>query len=109
MADIDKILHDVAQKTADLAKLLVKKYETGAVSDAQTFLQASKADLTRWVNALELRHIDKDDFASLVRGEKDLAEMHSLKQAGVAQITLDTFVNGVLNILIDAAFSAVGI
>jgi hypothetical protein len=35
--------------------------------------------------------------------------MHALKQAGLASATIDTFTNGVLQILVDAAFAAVKI
>jgi hypothetical protein len=35
--------------------------------------------------------IDKEDFEDLILGKKDLAEMHALKQAGLASATIDTF------------------
>ena len=43
----------------------------------------------------------------LVRGQKDLAQMKALKQAGLAQVSIDTFTNGVLDIVINAAFAAI--
>ncbi len=42
-----------------------------------------------------------------MRGEKDLAEMRGLKQAGLAQVSIDTFTNGVLEIAINAIMAAV--
>ena len=35
--------------------------------------------------------------------------MHALKQAGLAKAAVDTFVNGVVQILVDAVFAAVKI
>ena len=34
--------------------------------------------------------IEKDDFEDLLLGKKDLAEMHALKQTGLASATIDT-------------------
>lgn len=109
MADIDKILHAAEQQTVKLAEVLLAKFKTQAVADAHDFLESTKADLVTWTEALKAGKLDEDDFASLVRGETDLAEMRALKQAGLAQITIDTFTNGVVQILIDAAFAAVGV
>ena len=39
--------------------------------------------------------------------EADLAAMDALKQAGLAQIAVDTFVNGIIGIMITAAVSAI--
>ena len=64
-------------------------------------------DLERWVDELERNEIDKSDFESLVRGQKDLAQMKALKQVGLAQVSIDTFTNGVLDIVINAAFAAI--
>ena len=51
--------------------------------------------------------IDKEDLEDLILGKKDLAVMHALKQAGLAKAAIDTFVNGVMQILVDAVFAAV--
>ena len=109
MADTNDILHNAEQQMIQLAKVLFVKFKDDAIADGKDFLQKTRDDLTRWVQALETKHLDKDDFESLVRGETDLAEMRALKQAGLAQITIDTFTNGVINILINAAFTAIKI
>ncbi len=109
MANIDQIVHDAEQQIAQLAGQLLKKFKSQAVADGQNFVQVTKADLTEWVSALEAGELDKDDFASLVRGEKDLAEMHALKQQGLAQIDIDAFTNGITQILINSAFAVIGL
>ena len=109
MANIDHILQAAGAQMADLAKSLFNQYRNQAIADGKALLAQTKAQLTLWVNALELKEMDKDEFASLVRGKKDDAEMHALKQAGLSDVAIDKFVNGVMNIVIDSAFAAVGV
>ena len=101
------ILQTTLDKSKELAATLFKRFTQQAVSDTQDFLQRSKAGVDRAAELLAEGQIDKDDFEDLILGKKDLAEMHALKQAGLASATIDTFVNGVLQILIDAAFAAI--
>ena len=107
MANIDKILKDAGNQIAELAEKLFKQFTKQAIADAKDFLNEARDDLQRWVGELERKEIDKSDFESLVRGQKDVAEMQALKQAGLAQVSIDTFTNGVLDIVINAAFAAI--
>jgi hypothetical protein len=86
-----------------------RRFTKQAIADGKAFLNEARDDLERWVGELERKEIDKSDFESLVRGQKDLAEMQALKQAGLAQVSIDTFTNGVLDIVINAAFAAIKI
>jgi hypothetical protein len=70
-------------------------------------LQDTKADLQRWVEELARGDIDKDEFESLVQGQLDVAKMQALKQAGLAESQIESFVNGVIDIVVNAAFSAI--
>jgi hypothetical protein len=103
----DAILQTTLEKSKELAATLFKKFTEQAVSDTKDFLQRSREGVARATALLAAKKIDKDDFEDLILGKKDLAEMHGLKQAGLASATIDTFVNGVLQILIDAAFAAI--
>lgn len=103
----DAILQTTLAKSKELAAILFKKFAEQAVNDTEDFLQRSKDGVARATALLATEQIDKDDFEDLILGKKDLAEMHALKQIGLASATIDTFVNGVLQILIDAAFAAI--
>lgn len=105
--DTNAILHTTLEKSKELAATLFKRFTEQAVSDTNDFLQRSKEGVGRAAALFAAGQIDKDDFEDLILGKKDLAEMHGLKQAGLASATIDTFVNGVLQILIDAAFAAI--
>jgi len=107
MANIDTILKTVEDQSKALAEKLFKQYTHQAVSDVRDFLQKSAVNLKRWVEQLARGDIDKDEFESLIKGQADVAEMRALKQAGLAAVQIDTFTNGVLDIIVNAAFAAI--
>ncbi len=107
MANIDNIFKSIEAQTKALAKRLFKQYTKQAMGDVKDFLQKSKDDLERWTEELVQQEIDADEFQSLVEGELDVAEMRGLKQAGLAQVQIDTFTSGVLDIIVTAATAAI--
>ena|SRR6266478_903915 len=107
MANVDTILRSIEDQIKTLAEKLFKQYTNQALGDARDFLQKSKADLQRWVEELAKGEIDEDEFRSLVRGQIDVAEMRALKQTGLAQAQIDAFTNGVVDIIVSAALTAI--
>lgn len=107
MPDTNQIVKSIEEQSKLLAQKLVYQFTQQAAADTRDFLDQSRADIERWAGELAREEIDEDDLASLMRGEKDLAEMRALKQAGLAQVTLDTFTNGVIDIAISAIIAAV--
>jgi len=105
--DIGSIVRSVEDQYKALAEKLFKQYTHQAVSDVKDFLEGSKNDLKRWVEELARGDMDKDEFQSLVKGQADVAEMRALKQAGLAAVQIDTFTNGVLDIVVSAALAAI--
>jgi len=105
--DIGSIFKSVEDQSKVLAEKLFKQYTHQALSDVRDFLQKSKDDLKRRVEDLDRGDIDKDEFESLIKGQADVAEMRALKQAGLAAVQIDTFTNGVLDIIVNAAFAAI--
>ena len=105
--DIGNIFKSVEDQSKALAEKLFKQYTHQAVSDVRDFLEKSKENLRRWIEELVRGDLDKDEFQSLVKGQADVAEMRALKQAGLAVVQIDTFTNGVLDIVVSAAFAAI--
>ena len=105
--DIGAILKNVEDQTKALAQKQIKEYTQQAVGDVKDLLQKSKDDLRRWIEELAKGEIDRDEFQSLVQGQIDVAEMRALKQAGLAEVQIESFVNGVIDIVVDAAFAAI--
>jgi hypothetical protein len=105
--DINAVIDTTRTEGGKLAKTLFKKFADQAVDDTKDFLQSAKDGIARAGLLFAEGKIDRDDLEDLILGKRDLAEMHKLKQTGLAKATIDTFVNGVLQILVDAVFAAV--
>ena len=105
--DINGILKTIEDQTKALAQQKIKNYSQQALADVKSTLQDSKDDLERWVGELARGEIDKDEFESLVQGQLDVAKMQALKQAGLAEVQIESFVNGVIDIVVNAAMSAI--
>lgn len=108
MSTLSKDIKDkIGQQTAKLAEALFTGFAHQAVQDGRAFVNKTENDIATWLQDLEQGKITKKNFESLVRGEKDLAEMVALKQAGLGQVAIDTFVNGFIQIVINAALSTI--
>lgn len=105
--NFDGIFKSVEGQTKALGQKLLKGFTQQALGDLKDFAKSSKADLDRWTQELLQKEIDADEYKSLVQGQLDVAEMRALKQAGLAQVQIDTFTNGFLNILVSAAVAAI--
>jgi hypothetical protein len=103
MSDFDKFWEALKAGLVDLAKNLGQQYWEGALQDGNNFLSAQQAHLQRWTAELAAGKLSKEEFEDLVMGQKDLAEMVILKQEGLAQVQIDRFINGVINLIINTA------
>jgi hypothetical protein len=104
--DWSAITKDIERQVLDLAREIVGKYVDEASNDIKTFLENSKDSLERWSNLLAKGDLDRDEFQFLLKGQLDVAELHALKQAGLAKVKLDLFVKGVVKILTSVIASA---
>lgn len=104
MAKFDDFIDAIEGGAKELAKKTLKGFKEEAVTDTKAFLEASKDDLQRWTKLLANSDLSQDDFEWLVMGRKDVAELHALKQSGLALVRIDRFKNALLNLVIDTAF-----
>src|SRR5215475_7497251 len=104
MADFAHFLEELTVKLSALAEQQWTAYRDAAISDGTAFVDKIKADLERWSQLLASGALSKDDFAWLVQGKKDLAELEGLEQAGLALARLDQFRTDLINLVIDTAF-----
>lgn len=105
MANID--WKGIETQTATLAETLLRGFASQAVSGVKEFKFEAEQNIIRWLDELRKGQITKKNFASLVRGERDLAEMRALQKVGIDQVALDTFVSGFIEIVLNAALAAI--
>lgn len=97
MADFDDLFDTLKDEVQNLVSSRLDDLQDEASQDLDQFLADSKEDLKRWTELLEEGAISKKDFESLVQGQKDLAKMEALKQAGLAAVEIDRLRNDVLD------------
>ena len=98
--DFNDIFQGLKSAVEVFAKKEVNEYWKEAAGDAGDFLDKTKDQLERWAKRLVNGELSADDFAWLVKGKKDLAEMKLLKQAGVTLIRVDEFKAGLLDVIV---------
>ena len=103
MPDFKTFFSALKDGVKDLIGQTLKEHSKAAGKDASAFLEKARADLERWTLELAEGKLTNDDFAFLVKGKKDLAEMEALKQAGLALVRIDQFRNSVFDLVIGTA------
>lgn len=91
MADFSDFLDTLKDEIVDLATDHLDDLRDEAIQDTEQFLEDAEEDLKRWTRLLEEGAISERDFESLVKGQRDLAQMEALKQAGLAAVEVDRF------------------
>jgi hypothetical protein len=104
MASFDDFMEAIKDGAKDLAKDIFHGFENEARDDAKAFLEKTKQDIQRWTKLLAQGDLTEQDFSDLIQAKKALAEIHALRQTGVALTKLERFRSGLINLVIDTAF-----
>lgn len=105
--DIEKLLKELKDESAKLAKQAFKKFKEEAENDAIHLISSLEEDIKRWTLQLTNGQISKDDFEWLVMAKKELIEMVALKHAGLTLIKIDELKAKLLNLVITKVFSLI--
>ena len=105
--NINSVFSNLEKGVAGLAKKTVKDFVDEATTDGKQLLFTMKSDVSRWIQLLADKRISHLEFQTPLLGQKDLLEMSSLTQAGLALARIDEFKMGVLNLIIDSVTSLI--
>ena len=103
MPSFNDFTNELSGEIKDLVQKNWKDLSTQAIDDASAFLKQSEDDLKRWTQLLADGSLTLQDFEFLLAAKKDLAALVALKRAGLAQVQLDRFLNGVVGAIINIA------
>lgn len=103
MADFNEFLNVLKDAVLDFASQNWKDQLEAVTADGNAFIDKAKEDLMRWTQLLAEKKISANDLEWLVKGKKDLAEMEALKQAGLAQVKIDSCKAGLVDLVIKTA------
>lgn len=88
----------------DLATSTFKDFVTQAEEDAKDFLTETAKKLEKWTAMLQRGDLTKLEFTSLVESQKGLATLNALAHEGQTLATLQRFRDGLINVVVNAAF-----
>jgi hypothetical protein len=97
--DFSTVIITLKDGIVGLAEKDVKDYIAVATTDGQSVLNALEVDLKTWTEQMADGSLSKADFEDLVEGQKDELELVALKQAGLAEISVDQFKNDMFNLI----------
>lgn len=103
MPEFDDLLDALKDEIVNLAASHFDEYREQAITDGESFLNTTKDDLKHWTRLMDEGELSPQEFQSLVRGKKDLAEMNALKQAGLAAARADQFRDAIVDRVVDTA------
>jgi hypothetical protein len=105
MATYDDFLGALKSSLSQYAKQAWADYRDQAQADGQAFIDQTKQDLQIWSQQLAAGQITQVEFRFNVNSKKSLAQLVSLKQAGLAKVSADKFTNGLVDVIVNTAVS----
>ena len=108
MINFSQILEDFKNELMNLSSDLKDDMKDALLKDGLDFMDRSRADLERWLNLSASGQLSTEELEWLMRSKKDLAEMESLKQKGLALARIDRYRNAVARSAISAVFKSLG-
>ncbi|MBE7174018.1 MAG: hypothetical protein INR73_25820 [Williamsia sp.] len=98
--NFDQLFDQLKTGAETVAHDTLKDYETEAKQDGQQALVNIKGNLQQWTQELETGSITREDLEDLLEEEEELTKMIALKQAGLAEVHIDEFRNGLINMIV---------
>jgi hypothetical protein len=105
MTKFNEFTDAVLKDATVLAKDIFNGFEGQAAEVAEAFLEKTKADVQRWCLLLADQKLTEQDFSDLVSAKRALAEIHVLTISGIALTKIERFRTGLIDSVIDRAFS----
>jgi hypothetical protein len=107
MSVFDDFLDALRTDLAALAEEQWREYRGEILRDGRDFAESVREDLERWMGLVRDGSLTPEDFAWLVQGKRDLAEMEALRAAGLAQARVDRLRSALLDTVVGAALRVV--
>jgi len=103
MFNFDRFFQELKEGVVEIAKQEATAFAKEATDDGKEFLEAVKSNLQTWTQQLAKGELSQKDFEFLVKGQKDVAAMKALTQAGLAAIRIDRIRVAMIDLIITAA------
>jgi hypothetical protein len=99
--------NDIEKQVAQLAARIFTEFSQHAISDGKTFLANAQPDLIEAAQKHARREITDAEYQDALKDLRAEAKMEKLKQEGLAQVSIDRFTAGIIDIVTKAALAAI--
>lgn len=96
----DQFFQTLETGVESLAKESFQDYLSHAETDGQALIASMKVNLQNWAQEVENGSMTTEDLEFLLQGQIALNSMVALKQAGLAEVRLDQFKSGLVNMIL---------
>ena len=107
MPDIKLDWNRIGTDLVALAGNIFPKRAQKLATDGKAFLKLIEQRAIKYHLQFAAGRIKKDELDDLMLDLKALIKLEKYKQVGLTQVAIDQFVNGAINILLDAAIAAI--
>jgi hypothetical protein len=106
--DFEAFLDTVGEKLTTVASEISGEFRDAAIADGKAFIEASRESLKRWTLKLAAGELSPEEFGDLLEGEKDLAEMVTLKQTVMAKMQINDFKDALIGVIKETVAEQLG-
>jgi hypothetical protein len=106
MSAWDAFIAAVATGAASAARTALNGFEAEASADAKAFIAQAKTDFETWTTQVANGTLAKQDLADFIAADIALAQMTALTQAGIAASDIDRLRDALVDVIVNAAFTA---
>ena len=100
--NFNQFYQNIESGVETLAKSSLHDYLNQAKTDGKAIIDGMKANLQQWAVEAEEGALTAEDMGFLVKEQAALAEMTSLKEAGLAAVRIDQFKTGITKVVTGA-------
>jgi hypothetical protein len=100
--NFDQLYQALESGVVSLAQSSLQEYLAQAETDGKQALGGMKSALETWAREAATGMLTYEDLGFLIKAETSLTEMTALKEAGLAQVRIDQFKAGIIDLVIQA-------
>lgn len=99
--DFETLFKSLKTEVVSFAKNTLEESFKEAKADGIDALNGMKTNVKKWSLQVTNKEMSIDDFKFLMETQKEEMEMVALKEAGLKEIELDKFKNGIVGIVVN--------
>lgn len=99
--DFETFFKGIETEVISLAKNTLNDSFKEAKTDGLAALNSVKANVKKWSVQVANKEMTLDEFKFVMQTQKEEMEMAALKEAGLKEIELDKFKNGIVGIVVN--------